>query len=129
MKPLLFVAGLALLLQAVIEAEDLNDQFVRIYNLIQQADALNESGRDDQAREKYLEAQAELRTLRKAHPDWNEAVVGFRLEYVAKKLKSFAREIQPPAQSSPTKEPESPAATGESAGLIQLLREQIRGLR
>ena len=129
MKPLMLAAGLGLLLQAVIAAEDLNDRFVRIYNLIQQADALNETGRDDQAREKYLEAQAELKTLRKAHPDWNETVVGFRLEYVAKKLKPLAQEVQPPGQSSTTKEPESPAAAVESAGLIQLLREQIRGLQ
>src|SRR5439155_21174374 len=101
MKPLLLVTGLTLLLPALLEAEDLNDRFIRIYNLIQQADALNGSGRDDQAREKYLEAQAELKTLRKAHPDWNEAVVAFRLEYVAKKLKPVAQELQPQSQSSP----------------------------
>ena len=128
MNPLLLVTGLTLLLPALLQAEDLNDRFVRIYNLIQQADALNESGRDDQARQKYVEAQVELKTLRKTHPDWNESVVGFRLEYVAEKLKTFAPGAQRPAQTPPSKEPESPATMVELAGLVQLLQEQLRGL-
>ena len=86
-----------------VRGEGPEDRFVRIYNLIQQADALTESGRDDKARQQYLEAQAELKALRKEHPDWNESVVGFRLRYVAEKLEPATQNDTPPALPLPGK--------------------------
>ena len=108
-----------LFLAPLLRADEPNDQFVRIYNLIQEADALNENGRSDQANQKYLEAELELKTLRKSHPDWNESVVGFRLKYIADKLRPSSSE-DPTAP--PKRESESPA--DESAALIELLQEQ-----
>src|SRR5712671_3716772 len=124
MKPLLLVTGLLLLFKPLLQAEEPDDQFVRIYDLIQQADRLNGNRRQEQAREKYLEAQTELLALRKAHPDWNESVVGFRLKYVAEKLKP--KEEQLPARSDSG--PELRSAVGEPAGLIPLLQEKVRQL-
>src|SRR5438874_2404666 len=124
MKRFWFVPGLLLLFGPLLQAEEPSDQFIRIYNLIQQADTLNDS---DQARLKYLEAQTELKALRKAHPDWNEAVVGFRLKYVAEKLERLIG--QPPAAPEAQKEPKWTPATGESAGSVPLLQDQVRRLR
>src|SRR5437879_6720731 len=111
-----------------VRGEGPEDRFVRIYNLIQQADALTESGRDDKARQQYLEAQAELKALRKEHPDWNESVLAFRLRYVAEKLKPATQNDTPPAHPLPGKKAVSPVATEDGAGLLQLLQEQVRQL-
>jgi len=111
-----------------VRGEGPEDRFVRIYNLIQQADALTESGRDDKARQQYLEAQAELKALRKEHPDWNESVVGFRLKYVAEKLEQATQNDTPAALPLPGKKSVSPVATDDAAGLLQLLQEQVRQL-
>ena len=123
MNPLLLLSVFMLFLAPLLRADEPNDQFVRIYNLIQEADALNENGRSDQANQKYLEAELELKTLRKSHPDWNESVVGFRLKYIADKLR-------PPAPEDPTAPPkrELKSPPDQSAALIELLQEQVRRL-
>ena len=129
MKRFLLVASLLLLIKPLLRAEGPDEQFVRIYNGILQADALAETGRKDQARRKYLEAQAELKTLRQSHPDWNEIVVEFRLKYVAEKLEPLAENDQAqPLPRSTERSSQLPSATGESAGLVQLLQEQVRQL-
>ena len=86
MRRFLALAGLWVLLAAVaLRAVEPDDRFVRLYTLIQQADALKKGGRDDQARQKYLEARAGLESLRKEYPGWNESVVEFRLKYIDRK--------------------------------------------
>ena len=119
---------LPLAFAAWLHAEGPDDQFVRIYNWIQQADALAESGRNDQARQKYLQAQAELKTLQTTHPDWNDSVVGFRLKYVAEKLAPLTQQDKQPAHLTPEQKSELSSPTAESAVLVQLLQEQTRQL-
>src|SRR6266576_6255370 len=85
---LLQTASLIALLcgSSVLRAEGPDDEYVRIYNLIQQADALAEGGGGELARQKYSEAQTGLDRLQKAYPGWNVQVVQFRLNYVMGKL-------------------------------------------
>ena len=120
MKRFRFIPGLLLLFGGLLQAEGPSDQFIRIYNLIQQADSLNDSGRSDQARLKYLDAQTELKALRKAHPDWNETVVGFRLKYVAEKLEPLSG--QPLARSSSKSPSNSSASSRSRSGCIKTYR-------
>jgi tetratricopeptide (TPR) repeat protein len=108
-----------------LHAVEPNDRFVRIYTLIQQADALSESGHNDPARQKYLEAQGELESLRKENPGWNESVVEFRLKYVTEKLTPNGK---PSAQGLPGTKAAMPSPTSGSPETIQLLQEQIRQL-
>ena len=68
-------------------AESPDDQYVLIYNLIQEADSLNNSRQPGQALAKYLEAQTALQTFQKGYPDWNAKVVKFRLNYLAGKAR------------------------------------------
>lgn len=63
-----------------------DDDFVEIYQLIQQTDAQRENGRFSEARAGYERAQALLLTLKKGYPEWNERVIAYRLRYVAEKL-------------------------------------------
>ena len=93
-------------------AQSTEDQYVRIYNLIQQADALNASGKPDLALPKYLEAQTSLQRIHKINPDWQPKVVGFRLRYLEDKIDAVpgakpATIAAPP--STPTPSPSAPA--------------------
>src|SRR5712692_748963 len=98
---LLAVSLLALLCgSAVLRAEGPDDDYLRIYNLIQQADALAEGGRGELARQKYSEAQTELDRLQKSYPGWNEQVVQFRLNYVMEKLRP-AKTAEMPIRPAP----------------------------
>src|SRR4051812_38254573 len=78
---------LALLLAPLCaRADALDDQYVRIYNLIQEADLLNSNGQLNQALSKYLEAQNALQKFHRINPDWNTKVVAFRLNYLNSKV-------------------------------------------
>lgn len=80
-----------------------DDDFVEIYQLIQQTDAFREQGQFSQARTGYERAQELLRTLKKGYPQWNERVIAYRLRYVAEKLEAL-----------PTVEPASQVVVGEA---------------
>lgn len=99
-------------------AQSPEDRYVRIYNLIQQADALNSSGRFDQALPKYLEAQSALQRIQRLTPEWNPKVVNFRLNYLAEKIDAVpgANSVIPapkPAPVIPTVPPTAPEAGPE----------------
>jgi len=67
-------------------AQGPDEQYVQIYQLIQEADRLNESGQGRSAAAKYIEAQDALTRFRGIYPGWNERVINYRLGYVATKL-------------------------------------------
>src|SRR5437016_7137737 len=126
-RVLLLAASLLALIcgSAVLRAEGPDDEYVRIYNLIQQADALAEHGRGELARQKYSEAQTELDRVQKAYPGWNEQVVQFRLNYVMEKLRP-AKTAEKPIRRDPVEKTAPDSA--EAADWIKLLQEQIRQL-
>src|ERR1041385_2481173 len=114
MKPLLalfFLFWLAALPAS--RAASLDEQYVGIYNLIQLADSLNETGQPAPALAKYLEAQTALKKFQTANPDWNPKVIQFRLKYLESKItplatnmtatnappKSAANALPPPART------------------------------
>ena len=131
-------ALLAVLLVAGIlsaRAQSPEDQYVRIYNLIQQADALNSNGQFVQALPKYLEAQSALQRIQKVSPEWNPKVVNFRLNYLAEKIDAVpganTRVVAPkpaplpvaPAPATkatkPEAEPAAPATTSPATTELQ----------
>ncbi|MBI3848812.1 MAG: tetratricopeptide repeat protein [Verrucomicrobia bacterium] len=69
-----------------VRAESQDEQYVAIYNSIQQADYLNEAGQMTQALAKYLEAQTALKRFQAVNPEWNTKVVSFRLKYLEAKI-------------------------------------------
>lgn len=88
-----------------------DDQYVQLYDLIQQGDQLLSGGQAPLAREKYLEAQAGLKKLQAGHPNWNQNVVQFRLNYLAEKLDK----IQPPSEPARTAERAIPSTSSAPA--------------
>jgi tetratricopeptide (TPR) repeat protein len=90
-------------------AEGPDDQYLRIYTLIQEADKLNSGGQPSEALPKYLEAQTGLQRLQKGYPDWNVTVVSFRLNYVTAKIAAAPARV--PAAVTPV----VPVPTGTGA--------------
>ena len=119
-----FVLLLAALLTGALWAGP-DDDFVEIYQLIQQTDALRENGRLSEARAGYERAQTQLLQLRKQHPEWNERVVAFRLRYIAEKLSI----LPPPDPAAPTPNPATAAPEGEVLTQFRNLHGEITQLR
>src|SRR5713101_6483500 len=90
---------LSFLLPARGETPD--EKYVLIYNLIQEADGLNESGQTRDAALKYLEAQKGLKTLQTDFPGWNGNVITFRLGYISGKLEPLAQKAGAPTNAAP----------------------------
>lgn len=104
-------------------AGTVDDQYVAIYDLIQQGDSFSQS-QPRAAAEKYLEAQTQLKALQNVAPNWNKDVVSYRLNYLAEKLKQFGKYIpaQPTAPAAQTNLP----PTKPSA---QVLEQQLGALQ
>src|ERR1700674_487550 len=84
---------------AGVRAQGLDDRYVQIFNLIQEADALGDA-RAPEAVAKYTDAQHALQKLQKDNPGWNAQVVGFRLEYVADKIRTLSGKVPAPETAS-----------------------------
>lgn len=99
----LFIAALAagLVLPASLRAEGPDDKYIEIYRLIQEADQLAGSSQTDFARQKYREAQSELKKLQASYPNWNEKLVQFRLRLLDNKLGGGATNAAPPMAEAP----------------------------
>jgi hypothetical protein len=105
-----------------------DDDFIAIYNLIQQADSFRETGQVATAREAYGNAQRRLRELQRGYPTWNERVVNYRLRYVAEKMaalpESASRATPEPLPVTPRLDP-GPAPAGEVIEQFNSLTAEI----
>jgi tetratricopeptide (TPR) repeat protein len=131
--------GLVLLGAALVSApaQNLDDEYVQIFNLIQEADGLS-SVHPSQALAKYLEAQKGLQQLRSGSPDWNPSVVAFRLNYVTSKIAAISPQasiagtnVESAAKVSGVV-PAAPAAAGAPSdweAQLNALKEQTRQLQ
>ena len=108
-----------------VRAEELDDKYVQIYNLIQEADTRVAGEQWTEAQANYREAQRALRALQKARPDWNPQVVQFRLRYVAEKLQGIAAGA--PTKPESNERTKMPAAD-DSTTPLNLLQDQVRQL-
>ena len=131
---LAFVSA-AILLMAGTAAFAQEEQYVQVYNLIQDADASANNEVPLQALNKYLRAQTELQKFQKVYPDWNSRIVNFRLNYLAAKIAEFSGRAPAPAtqiKSTPAAaaaSPAQPAVSNDIQGQLNMLREQIGQLQ
>ncbi len=108
-----------------------DDDFVEVYQLIQQTDAQRDAGYLTQARLGYERAQELLGALKKSYPQWNERVVAYRLRYVAEKLEALPAGPLPEA-AVVVGEPTPPLANepaNEVLTQFNALNSEISGLR
>ena len=97
-------------------AEGPDEHYVRIYQMIQDADRLNDSGQARLAAAKYVEAQTALTNFRGLYPGWNDRVVNYRLNYITTKLAPIASTLAgtpttPTAPVTPAPTTPGPVAT------------------
>jgi hypothetical protein len=77
-------------------AERPEDQYIRVYSLIQQADVLLAKGEDLAALNLYHKAQGTLAQIKQENPTWNSNIVEFRTKYLSEKVGPL-EEKYPPA--------------------------------
>jgi hypothetical protein len=87
------------LFAAAAPAADADAQYIQIYGLIEQADELSTSGKAEQAKAKYVEAEKALKALRQNYPNWNVKLVGARMNYLAGKIATLSQPV--PVEPSP----------------------------
>jgi hypothetical protein len=95
--PIMLILALAL---RPASGEAPEDQYLRVYGVIEQGDALQGKGQADQALARYREAQAALQAFEKDHRDWNPKLVAFRFRYLAEKIASLTAQQPAPAQTN-----------------------------
>ena len=94
MKQFSFISKLILSfgLLSTVQAAGPDDSFIQAYSLIAEADNLTRLGQKNSAIQKYQQARNDLAALQSGYPDWNAAVVSFRIKYLDQKLKEIGAE-------------------------------------
>ena len=95
------VLMLLLVLSPLARADGPDDQYIVIYNAIQQGDLLLEKGEPANALAKYTEAQSTLKKFQTDNPEWYSKVVKYRLSYLTSKIAELASK-NPPVTSNVT---------------------------
>lgn len=96
-------------------AEGPDDDYVRIYSMVQQADSLKAKGSTNQALAKYEAAQAAIQDFRTAYPTWKSGLVSFRWKYVTGQIAALKAPATSPAEAPASAQAEAkPAAVGSS---------------
>src|SRR5258706_14293390 len=85
------VAGLLIVFWAG-QARAQEEEYLRIYSLIEQADSLT-AKQPQAALAKYREAQGALLSLQRNYRDWNAKAVAYRLNYLAEKVASLSDKV------------------------------------
>src|ERR1051326_7739802 len=105
---------LALALPALADEEE--DQYFGVLEIIQKADALTTSGQLSKALTKYQQAQASLQNFHRDHPDWNPKVISYRTRYLAEKIALCSEKLSAPAAGTkPGENKSTPSGTSDSS--------------
>src|SRR5712692_8084532 len=81
-------------------AQEPEDEYLRIFDLIQEADQLNARGKPAPALARYKESQIALLNLQRGRPDWNPKAVAYRLNDVTEKLTAVSPKVAASAEAS-----------------------------
>jgi Flp pilus assembly protein TadD len=130
----LLILILAALLPPAHAQQGSDDQYIIIYSLMQQADALDSAGQSRQALAQYVQVQGELQKFKNIYPDWNPRIVNFRLNYLADKIAEVTAKlpVTPQNGTPPPAPPPGAAASTSSADLeaqFGALHEQVQKLQ
>jgi tetratricopeptide (TPR) repeat protein len=124
MKRVLILFVVMGLTMSVLRAQGPDEEYIRIYNLIQQGDTLQQNGQMRDAYGRFLEAQAALKQFQTVNPSWETKLIQFRLNYVAAKVRQFA----PAPALVLEKEPPKPLTPREWQEKVQALTGEAKQL-
>src|ERR1051325_4426856 len=115
----------ALLIAApLVHAIGPDEDYIAIYQLIEDGDQALANNQTAAARQKFQAAQEALKKFKATYPIWNEKTVDFRIQYVNERLAKLA----PAAPVAPTTSTPTPAATKPAvADPTAELRQQVAG--
>ncbi|HTL55919.1 MAG TPA: DUF6263 family protein [Candidatus Limnocylindrales bacterium] len=109
------------------QADEEEDQYFAVLDLVQKADALSTSGQFAKALAKYQQAQVALQAFHRDHLDWNPKVVTYRTKYLTEKIEFCSQKLSAapaPATAANEKQPADAAnkpAETRSGSEIKLL--------
>src|SRR5689334_9530238 len=107
-RAVLTVAALAArLLVPVVHAAGPDDLYLDAYRLIQEGDQFSSGGQPEVARQRYADAEANLKKIQASYPEYNKNAVEFRLDYIREHTKGLPA---PKPDTGPAATPK-PAAT------------------
>lgn len=114
---------LALILSiSLARAEGPDQEYIQLYNLIEQGDVLSKSGKTDMAVDRYQQALKGLKRLQMVYPLWNKEVLDFRVHYLESKLQGTAPTNAAPKKASPT--PTAPAKSNPFLDEVRRLQSE-----
>jgi hypothetical protein len=121
---------LALLLTlCAARADGPDDDYLNIYGIIEQADALNASGKTSQAHAKYVEAARALMQFQRDNPTWNTRTVSYRLTYLTDKAAATSPKVVAPENTGSTTAQETASAPKSLVTLLDAGSEPRTVLR
>lgn len=120
---------LNLVLAASLWAAGPDEDYVRIYRTMVEADAMRDSGDAEAATRAYKSAKEGLETIQTKYPAWNERLVVYRLNYINAQIKFLSG--PPPVNPAPGAPPAgaAPATASRPDPQIEKLREENLALR
>jgi tetratricopeptide (TPR) repeat protein len=77
-----------------------DDQYLKVYTLMQEGEVLEQSGEKGLANNKFQEAHGMLKKLKVAYPNWNEIAVNYRLNFLQEKVSSTGG-VKPAVPAAP----------------------------
>ena len=104
---------------AATRADGPDDQYVQAYRFIQQGDDLKAGGNGRGALERYYAAEEELRKIQRMAPDWQAALVRYRLNSVVALIAPLAKQfpdVQPPSGQPVAVTPATTSKPGTKGG-------------
>ena len=113
---------LALLVSfGVARAEGPDSDYLVVYGVMEQADALNTKGKTAEAHKKYLEAQRALTEFQQNNSDWNKPMVGYRAKYLVEKIQETSGETAASAANNGSASTGKSAVAGAGKSAVKLL--------
>ena len=79
-----------------------DEKYIAIYGVVQQAEDLAETGATKTALASLTEAQAQLRQFQKDYPDWNPAIINYRLDALSRKIAALNAALAGAAAPTPS---------------------------
>src|SRR4051812_31641770 len=103
-----------------LHAQDLDDQYLSIHQLVQQGEAYVTMGEPDKAMSRFKQAQTALLKFQRQHPEWNAKMVNYRLQYLAQKISP------PPPKGQAAAAPAKPGVQAEAEGAAPAADKQVK---
>lgn len=86
-------------LPPAVSDENTDEEYIRVMNLMDRADALRATGKADAAKAKDEEAYRALMIFQKTHPKWNPKSVEYRLNQLVQDIEGRPKESEEPTKS------------------------------